>query len=91
MRAPPTAPDLRLDDAARVARTLAALRGLGLERVESPDVTTHAVRVEPNIWQVTGERPAMGTLVSVVALGPSRGLVTGSGTRRAVTRRPGAL
>ena len=72
MRAPPTAPDLRLDDAARVARTLAALRGLGLERVESPDVATQAVRVEPNVWQVTGERPAMGTLVSVIALGPSR-------------------
>ena len=72
MRAPPTAPDLRMDDAARVARTLAALRDLGLERVESPDVSISTVRLDPSIWQVTAERPAMGTLVSVVALGPSR-------------------
>jgi len=72
MRAPPPSTDLRMDDAARVARTLAALRDLGLERVESPDVATQAVRVGPKGWQVTGERPAMGTLVSVTALGPSR-------------------
>jgi thiamine biosynthesis lipoprotein len=61
-----------MDDAARIARTLAALRDLGLERVESPDVATQAVRVESTVWQVTGERPAMDTLVSVTALGPSR-------------------
>ena len=59
-------------EALHVARTLAALRDLGLERVESPDVATHAIPVDPHTWQVTGERPAMSTLVSVTALGPSR-------------------
>lgn len=62
----------QVDDAARVARTLAALRGLGLERVESPDAALGAVRVDPALWQVSGDCPAMGTLVSVTALGASR-------------------
>lgn len=55
-----------------VAHTLAALSGLGLERVESPELLLDAVRVDQALWQVGAERPAMGTLVSVVALGPSR-------------------
>jgi FAD:protein FMN transferase len=55
-----------------VARTLAALRDLGLERVESPGAAVQALPIEPQTWQVSGERPAMGTLVSVTALGPSR-------------------
>ena len=61
-----------VDDASRVARTLAALRGLGLERVESADVAFHAVRVDGALWQVSAECPAMGTLVAVTALGESR-------------------
>ncbi len=61
-----------LDEAGRVARTLAALRGLGLERVESPDLAFSATRMDAALWQVTAERPAMGTLVSVTALGGSR-------------------
>ena len=62
----------RLGDAAGVSHTLAALRDLGFERVESPDTTFIAVRLGPALWQVTAERPAMTTLVSVVAVGPSR-------------------
>lgn len=64
--------DERMDDAVSVARTLAALRGLGFERVESPAAAFSATRPGPGLWQVTAERPAMSTLVSVVALGPSR-------------------
>jgi len=62
----------QVDDPARVARTLAALRRLGLARVESPDVALSAARVASSLWQVSAERPAMGTLVSVTALGASR-------------------
>jgi FAD:protein FMN transferase len=58
-------------EALHVARTLAALRDLGLERVESPEAATRAVPVDARTWQLTGERPAMSTLVSVTALGPS--------------------
>ena len=61
-----------VDDASRVARTVAALRSLGLERVESRDVAFSAVRVDSAPWQVSAALPAMGTLVSVTALGPSR-------------------
>ena len=64
--------DAQAGDAARVARTLAALRGLGLERVESSDVAFDAVRVDAALWQVASSCPAMGTLVSVTALGASR-------------------
>ena len=61
-----------MNDASRVAHTLAALRALGLERVESADVALDAVYLDAKAWQVTAERPAMGTLVSLVALGSSR-------------------
>ena len=72
MRAAQTDADQPAGDAARVAHTLAALRALGLERVESPEAAFSAVRLDPALWQVTAERPAMSTLVSVTALGPSR-------------------
>ena len=72
MRAARQDPDHGAGDAAQVAHTLAALRDLGLQRVESPAAALSAVRLDPALWQVTAERPAMSTLVSVVALGPSR-------------------
>lgn len=59
-------------DTAAVSHTLDALRDLGFERVESRDAAFGAVRLGPALWQVTAERPAMTTLVSIVALGPSR-------------------
>lgn len=67
--------DQRIDDAARVAHTLAALRNLGLERVESPEVDLRSVRVTPGTWQVSAGRAAMSTLVTVIALGRSRAMV----------------
>lgn len=48
------------------------LRDLGLDRVESSEVNFSAARIDAALWQVTAERPAMGTLVSVIALDPSR-------------------
>ena len=62
----------RISDAAAVAHTLATLRDLGFERIESPDASFSAVRLDHALWQVTAERPAMTTVVSVVAVGPSR-------------------
>ena len=62
MRAAQTDPDQPAGDATRVAHTLAALRALGLERVESPEAALSAVRLDPALWQVTAECPAMSTL-----------------------------
>ena len=65
-------PDPGIGDATRVAHTLAVLRDLGLERVESSELALNTVRLEAALWQFTAERPAMGTLVSVIGLDPSR-------------------
>ncbi len=54
------------------AHALAVLRDLGLERVESSALALSAVRIDTALWQVTAERPAMSTLVSVTGLDPSR-------------------
>ena len=59
-------------DATRVAHTLAVLRRLGLERVETSEVALNTVLLDTALWQVAAERPAMGTLVSVVGLDRSR-------------------
>lgn len=59
-------------DAAQTARRLALLSDLGLERVDTPPVTTEAWRVEPGAHKVICGRPAMGTLVSITALHASR-------------------
>lgn len=61
-----------MQDAARIARKLAALSDMGLERVEVLPVTTEAYRVEPRAFKVGISRPAMSTLVSVTALHSSR-------------------
>ena len=60
------------------AHTLAVLRDLGLERVESADLAFSAARIDAALWQVTAERPAMGTLVSVIGLDPSRERLEGT-------------
>ena len=62
-----------MQDAARIARKLAALEGMGLERVDLSPFTTEALRIDRKTFQVTSSRPAMGTLVSVTAIGRSRG------------------
>jgi len=60
------------------AHTLAALRDLGLERVESAELALSAVHLDGALWQVTADRPAMGTLVSVIGLDPSRARLEGA-------------
>ncbi len=61
-----------MQDAARIARKLAVLADMGLERVDIAPVATEAYRVERGGYRVTSSRPAMGTLVSVTALHASR-------------------
>lgn len=61
-----------MQDAARIARKLAALADMGLERVEVFPVTTEAYRVEPRAFKVNISRPAMSTRVAVTALHSSR-------------------
>ena len=55
-----------------IARKLAALQSLGFERVAPPPVTTEAVRLSRRAFRVTGAQPAMGTLVSLTTIAPSR-------------------
>lgn len=50
----------------------AALQDLGLERIENADTAITATRLNPALWQLSAEQPAMSTLVSVIGLDPSR-------------------
>jgi thiamine biosynthesis lipoprotein len=61
-----------MQDAARIARKLAVLADMGLEKSFSAPVATEAHRVERGAYRVTSQRPAMGTLVSVTAIHASR-------------------
>jgi len=61
-----------MQDAARIASKLAVLAEMGLERSDIVPVATEAHRVERGAYRVTSRRPAMGTLVSVTAVGASR-------------------
>jgi len=61
-----------MQDATALARKLAALTDLGLERVDVAPVTSDAFLVEPHRWKVITGRPAMGTLVTVSAIARSR-------------------
>ena len=61
-----------MQDAARIARKLAVLADMGLERIDAAPVATQADRVERGVHKITCSRPAMGTLVSVIALHASR-------------------
>jgi thiamine biosynthesis lipoprotein len=60
-----------MQQAARIARKLATLVEMGFERAEHSPVATEIVRLERGTSQVVGGRPAMGTLVSVSAVGES--------------------
>jgi FAD:protein FMN transferase len=55
-----------------LARRAAALAALGLERADVAPVEREAFPVGTRDWKATLTRPAMGTLVSVTALAPSR-------------------
>lgn len=62
-----------MQDTARIARKLAALADLGLERVEIPSpATTETIPVERGCWKVVSTRPAMGTVVSLTAIARSQ-------------------
>ncbi len=61
-----------MDPAARIAQKMAALAGMGFQRVESAPISTESVRVGRDAFKVTCSRAAMGTLVSITALDASR-------------------
>lgn len=58
-------------EAARIARRFATLVEMGFERADHAPVATDVIRLDPATAQVVGGRPAMGTLVSVSAVGES--------------------
>jgi thiamine biosynthesis lipoprotein len=60
-----------MHEASSMARKFAALVDMGLERVHLSPVTTESVRIDRRTHKVICSRPAMGTLVSVTALGRS--------------------
>ena len=60
-----------MQEASRIARKLSALVDLGLERVDDAPVSSESVRLDRKTHKVTSSRAAMGTLVSISALGRS--------------------
>jgi thiamine biosynthesis lipoprotein len=60
-----------MPEASSIARKLSALVDMGFERVDVSPVTTESVRIDRRTHKVICSRPAMGTLVSVTALGRS--------------------
>ena len=60
-----------MPETARIARSLSALVGLGLERVNDSPVATDTIRLDRKTHKVTSTTPAMGTLVSVSAIARS--------------------
>jgi thiamine biosynthesis lipoprotein len=60
-----------MSEASRIARKLSALVHLGFERVDDAPVSTESVRLDRKTHKVTSSRPAMGTRVSISALGRS--------------------
>jgi thiamine biosynthesis lipoprotein len=60
-----------MQPAARIARKLASLVEMGFERTDLSPVETAVLRLDRGAVQVVGGRPAMGTLVSVSAVGSS--------------------
>jgi thiamine biosynthesis lipoprotein len=59
----------------RVSRKMAALVGMGFQRVESPPMTTDSQSVSGGRHKVTCTQPSMGTLVSVTAIHESPGKI----------------
>jgi thiamine biosynthesis lipoprotein len=60
-----------MQEASSIARKFAALADMGLERVDLSPVTTESVRIDRRTHKVICSRAAMGTLVSISALGRS--------------------
>jgi FAD:protein FMN transferase len=59
----------------RPASKFAQLLDMGFVRPRTGPLTTETVRVGPAMFRVTATRPAMGTLVSLIGLGPSPALL----------------
>lgn len=60
-----------MHEESRIARKLSALEDMGLERLDSPSLPTESTRLGDDTYKISCSRPAMGTLVSVVASGTS--------------------
>lgn len=56
-----------------LARKFAALADLGFTRQDRPPAALDAVPVDGGDWKVVLTRPAMGTVVSITAIGPDAG------------------
>lgn len=61
-----------MHEATGIARNLSALIDLGFERVDVSPVASELIPVGPKTYRLNCSRPAMGTLVSISALGNSR-------------------
>ena len=59
-------------DTTSPAGRFAQLLDRGFERPRAGPLVTETVRVTPDTFRLTATRPAMGTLVSLIALGRSR-------------------
>jgi thiamine biosynthesis lipoprotein len=64
-----------MDSSTRIARKMAALAGLGFQRVDASPIPSGALRISGNRHRVTSSQPSMGTLVSVTAIHSSKELV----------------
>ena len=60
-----------MHDDSRIERKLSALEDMGLERVDVASTVTDSTLLGDNTYKVCCSRPAMGTLVTVTALGNS--------------------
>ena len=61
-----------MQDESEIARKLAALEGMGLERVDVSPPSTESTILDDNTHKIGCSRPAMGTLVSITVIGPSK-------------------
>ncbi len=64
-----------MDPATHLAQKAATLASMGFQRVESPHIAPESVPVAGNRYKVTCSQPSMSTLVSVIAVHESSGLV----------------
>jgi thiamine biosynthesis lipoprotein len=61
-----------MQDESEIARKLAALEGMGLERVDVPAPSIESTILDDNTHKIRCSRAAMATLVSITAIGRSK-------------------
>jgi len=61
-----------MKEKSRIARKLAALEDMGLERADAPLPATESTLLADNTYKISCTRPAMATLVSLTAIGSSK-------------------